>query len=766
MRHPHVIWRPDRAWSTRILCAGLLVVAGVLGSGSAPAAELRALPAGQLPQDVRLGPLRDLDGYFPFASPVADGAPRDAWDTRAAQLRRQMLVSLGLWPLPSRTPLEAVIHGRVELGDYTVDKVYFQSMPNFFVTGNLYRPVGKSGPLPGVLCPHGHWPNGRFYDCGRDAVRRQIVHGAERFEEGGRNPLQARCMQLARMGCVVFHWDMIGYADSQQIPSEIIHGFSTQRPDMNRAEGWGLFSPQAEAWLQSAMGLQTWNAMRALDFLTSLPDIDPQRIAVTGASGGGTQTFILAALDPRVQVAFPAVMVSTAMQGGCTCENACGLRIGTGNIEFAALFAPKPLGMTGANDWTKEMATRGYPELQRHFAALGAADRVGLFPLLHFDHNYNYVSRAAMYSWFNQHLQLGWEEPVVEDEYHRLAAEELTVWDDQHPRPAGGPEFERQLLAWWHADTVASLQALRPRDGESLQKYQEIVGGGVRSILRPDEIAADTLQWQLVSHEENAGYARILGLLTRPLTAREKIGFAPAADLHAAQEQLPVLLLRPRSWHGRACLVVTPGGKQALLQDQGQPSPAVQRLLDAGVAVCGVDLLYQGEFLEPGQTYDRTRSVPNPREAAAYTLGYNPALFAQRVHDLVTVVTFLRRGAYQIEDVDLLAYSGAGHWAAAARAQLGASIGRLALDTAGFRFAQVTDIRHPDFLPGGARYDDLPGMLAVAAPAPVLVAGEQPALPEPMTAAYAAAGTPDAAQVCAATGEEFVAAAVNWLTSQ
>ena len=85
---------------------------------------------------------------------------------------------------------------------------------------------------------------------------------------------------------------------------------------------------------------------------------------MTGASGGGTQTFILCAIDPRVQVAFPAVMVSTAMQGGCTCENACVLRVGTGNIEFAALFAPKPLGMTAANDWTKEMATKGFPELK------------------------------------------------------------------------------------------------------------------------------------------------------------------------------------------------------------------------------------------------------------------------------------------------------------------------------------------------------------------------------------------------------------------
>ncbi len=82
----------------------------------------------------------------------------------------------------------------------------------------------------------------------------------------------------------------------------------------------------AELWSQNKMGLQTWNSIRALDFIESLPDVDPRRIGVTGASGGGTQTFMLCGLDPRPAVAFPAVMVGTAMQGGCQCENASYLR--------------------------------------------------------------------------------------------------------------------------------------------------------------------------------------------------------------------------------------------------------------------------------------------------------------------------------------------------------------------------------------------------------------------------------------------------------
>ena len=161
----------------------------------------------------------------------------------------------------------------------------------------------------------------------KTAVRKEIATGQERFEHGGRSLFQSMCVQLARMGCVVWQWDMLGDSDSIQFSRELIHGFAKQRPEMNTTENWGLFSPQAEAHLQSVMGLQTWNSIRSLDFLLSLPEVDPERIAMTGASGGGTQTMILAAIDPRVKLSFPAVMVSTAMQGGCTCENASLLRI-------------------------------------------------------------------------------------------------------------------------------------------------------------------------------------------------------------------------------------------------------------------------------------------------------------------------------------------------------------------------------------------------------------------------------------------------------
>jgi dienelactone hydrolase len=722
--------------------AVVLVTLGLLPilAGAVLAESPRVLPPGQTPADIRLGPLKDLDGYFPF--PVPDS--RAAWHERAEALRRQLLVSQGLWPMPTKTPLNAVIHGRLEQDGYSVEKVYFESLPGFFVTGNLYRPLGKSGKHPGVLSPHGHWANGRFTDSGHEAVLREIVQGAERFEQGGRSPLQARCVQLARMGCVVFHWDMIGYADSRQIPFEIIHGFNKQRPEMNDPQSWGLFSPQAESHLQSAMGLQTWNSIRALDFLTGLPDVDTERIGLTGASGGGTQTFMLAALDPRIRVSFPAVMVSTAMQGGCTCENACWLRVGTGNIEIAALFAPQPLGLTDANDWTKEMATKGYPELRQLYTLFDAADRVMLKSLTHFDHNYNYVSRAAMYSWFNRHLNLGCAEPVVETDYRRLSTAEMTVWNDEHPEPPGGAELERQVLAWWTQDAARQLDALAPLDapapGENAtpDRYQAVVAAGVETILGGPLPDPETIRFHEVARVDHADHREIRGLLTRELTPRDKIGYRPDQDLSEAQEQLPLIVLRPANDRGRACVMLSAEGKSGLFEPDGTPVEAVRRLLHAGLSVCGVDLLYQGEFLADGRPLEATRRVPNPREAAAYTFGYNPTLFACRVRDVLTVLQWLRHEEYAAEGLDLVAFSGAGHWAVAARACAGPTVTRLAVDTGGFRFAQVRSIDDPDFLPGGAKYHDLPGMLAAAAPAPVWIAGEQDSELPLVERAYAA----------------------------
>jgi hypothetical protein len=398
-----------RRWATAVVVALSTTVALAVAGGIA---------------GDRQNPPKTLRDDFTFVPPAAP----EAWAARARVVRRQIQVALGLWPMPEATPLNAVVHGRISRDGYTVDRVFFESLPGHFVTGSLYRPAGRTGRLPAVLLPHGHWKGGRFNEASVDEVRKSIVSGAERFEAGGRYPLQAAAVQLARMGVVSFLFDLEGYADSVQIPMGVAHGEPQGRPKDSPAAPGLFFSADAESRLESIMGLQSWNARRALDFLASLPDVDPSRLAVSGASGGGTQTFILGALDDRPATLFPMVMVGTKMQGGCTCENADYLRIGTGNVEIASLWAPRPLGMTTADDWTKSLPETGFPAMQKLWAMLGAKDNVHVFPLPQFPHNYNYVSRATMYAWMNTQLKLGLPEPIVEEDFTPLTRAEATVW--------------------------------------------------------------------------------------------------------------------------------------------------------------------------------------------------------------------------------------------------------------------------------------------------------------------------------------------------
>ncbi|HVA47202.1 MAG TPA: acetylxylan esterase [Pirellulales bacterium] len=706
----------------------------------------RALPPGKLPADKRLAEPKDLDGYFPLNVP----ATAEEWRKRAERVRRQAKVATGIWPMPNSTPVNAVVHGRVDRNEYTVDRVYLESYPGHFVTGSLYRPKGRNGKLPAVLCPHGHWANGRFVDQGVAMARQQIADGAERFVSSGRFPLQARCVQLARMGCLVFHYDMLGYADSQQISYELAHRYGKIRPQMESADQWGLFSAQAELRLQSVMGLQTYNSVRALDWIGGLPEVDATRIGVTGASGGGTQTFILCAVDSRPAAAFPAVMVSTAMQGGCTCENCSLLRIDTGNIELAGLFAPKPLGMTGADDWTKEIATKGLPELKQLYKLLGAEANVMAKPLVQFPHNYNYVSRAAMYSWFNKHLKLGYTDPIVEEDFVPLSVAEMTVWDDAHPKPAGGDDYERSLIKQMTQDAERQIAALQPRDAATLTKYREVVGGAVEAILGHSLAEIGSPEFEKSVEEDRGDYTEFAGLLRNPLHGQE----------------LPVAFLLPKNWNKRAVLWIDGSGKAGLYATDGKPRPEVMKLVAAGTSVGGIDLLGQGEFVAAGQPPMKNRRVKNPREFAGYTYGYNHPLFASRVHDVLALVAFAKLNEHKPERVDLVGMNGAGPWVAAAAALAGPAIDHVAIDTAGFRFQRLSSFDDPAFLPGAVKYGDIPALLALSAPRPLWLAGEKGEAAALVRKSYAAAGQPAKLVESAGEPSSAVLEAVNWLLKE
>ncbi|HXW05147.1 MAG TPA: hypothetical protein VD833_07945 [Vicinamibacterales bacterium] len=358
-------------------------------------------------------PYRTLNDRFPPPPEFT----RDQWARRAAYLREHVLVSAGLLPMPERAPLRSEIFGTITHTHYSVSKVYFESIPGFYVTGNLYRPAGQ-GPFPAILSPHGHWAYGRL-------------------ENTPLNSGPGRAIGLARQGFVVFSHDMIGYNDSRQLP----HTF-----DGRRARLWGL----------SLAGLQLWNSIRALDFLESLPDVRRDAIGVTGESGGGTQTFLLAAVDPRVAVAAPVNMISLHMQGGCLCENPPGLRLETTNVEIAAAFAPRPLLMISATgDWTKETMEVEYPAVQRIYRLFGAEDRVHAVRV-DAEHNYNRESRETMYAWMARWLKDAPPETrIAERSFTPDPLQDLLVFHGR-PLPPGALTPD-QLTERWIQDATAQL---------------------------------------------------------------------------------------------------------------------------------------------------------------------------------------------------------------------------------------------------------------------------------------------------------------------
>jgi hypothetical protein len=199
-----------------------------------------------------------------------------------------------------------------------------------------------------------------------------------------------------------------------------------------------------------------------------------------------------------------------------------------------------------------------------------------------------------------------------------------------------------------------------------------------------------SVEWVLKTKEDRGHYLEMAGLLR--------------ATRHG--EEVPVVFLHPKTSRSVTCIVPTTTGKAGLYSSEGRPTAEVQRLLEEGVTVAGIDLIFQGEFLEQGQTtYEKTRRVKNPREAAAYTFGYNHTVFQQRVHDLLTMIAFVRTHENAPETIRLVPGPGAGHWAACAKTVSGGVV-ELRGDAGDFRFANVRDIHSPDFLPGGAKYID------------------------------------------------------------
>ncbi len=724
-----------------VALAGLLLAASLPSALLADTAGPRVLPKGQRPDDSRLGEMITLHDYHPLR-PVETA---EQWKVRSQEIRRRILVGSGLWPMPEKTPLNTVIHSRKDMGDYTVENVFFESLPGHFVCGNLYRPAGpslkiglnKDGKRPAALCPHGHWQDARFYDLGEAQRKQLIAIGGERFESAARNHYQARCVQLARMGIVVFQYDMLASADSYQFPEHR----QGPRDHMNNPElgNWGFVSPQATNYLQTNFGLQTWNSVRALDFVTALEEVDGSRVLVTGASGGATQTMMISAIDDRVGAAFPAVMVSTAMQGGCTCENTHYLRVGQGNIDIAAAVAPRPQEITAADDWTIDLEEKGDPQLRSVYELIGAGKNYKAHFDVHFKHNYNHVSRTHMYDFVNRHFKLGLTAPVLERDFEVLLKEDLTVYNDEHPSPTGdqvGEPHERAVCRWWTEDATRQIAPLVAAiDAAALQKAHEVLGGAVAVMIDRELPSASEVNFGLEGKEARTGYLELTGLIGN--------------DTHG--EEIPATFLHPGEWNGRTVIWLSGDGKAGLYDPSGKPRADVMKLVNAGNSVVGIDLFKQGEFLNEGEIITENPRVAYPgekassdtewRQSSVYLYGYNHSMFARRVHDVLTATTFVRNHeTWKVKDLAVVGLGDMGPIASAARAIAGDAIDRLFVETEGFRFADLNSQWDQHFVPGAAKYGDVAGFLSLSAPRATWVADSDATLQSALNTTWKAAG--------------------------
>ena len=583
-----------------------------------------------------------------------------AWRDRSAAVREQLLVTLGLRPMPLKTELHPVVTGTLDRDGYAIDKVVLETYPGFYLAGNLYRPMTPSpGPRrPVVLCPHGHWPEGRV-----------------------NVDVQSRCMRMAQLGFVVFLYDMVGYADNKPFG----HAFAS-----DRLRRWGLSLP----------GLQTWNSIRALDWLLSRPYVDPARVAVTGESGGATQTLLLSAIDDRVKVSAPVVMVSDTFQGGSPCENAPGLRLGTDNVEIAALMAPRPMKIVGATgDWTARTMTNAAPSLQVVYAQAGATTHFEA-EVFDFPHNYNRTSRNAVYAFLARWL-ISPIDPEATREDRVIVkvedAKDLFAFGPDHPYPADA-RTPAQLEADLVAMAAGQLDRLAPgTDPTSWEAARDLIGGTLKvrvGLEMPVPRETTAKEVRRVSRD---------GLTIVHVT----VGRKGRGDL------IPVVRLTPAHHDGRVAVLFTPRGKADLTTPEGAPSPVAKALLDRGLSVVGFDPLLVGESHDP-------LNPATTRPETPYFDCYNPTLPADRAQDLATVISWARTLA-DVREVDLVATGSAGPLALLARPRL-EGISKTVVDLDGFDYGDGSKPVPASLdLPGVLQFGGLKAAAALTSPAPLWV---------------------------------------------
>lgn len=291
---------------------------------------------------------------------------KQTWQTRKAELKNCMITAFGIDKAPKMPNSKPIITKIRKYKGYSVENIGLEILPGVYTTGSIYKPYPLNEKAAIVITPNGHFGDGRY-----------------------RKDEQIRCAMLAKMGAMVVNFDLFAWGESQlQFPS------TTHRNSM-------------------ASTIQLLSGMRLLDYVSTLKYADASRVGVTGGSGGGSHTLFLAALDDRVTVSVPVVMVSANHSGGCSCESGRGIHLcgnGTNNAEVAAMAAPKPqLIISDGKDWTSNVPELEFPFIQRIYNFYGKKDLVENVHFLQEGHDYGISKRMAMYPFMAKYLGLNLE---------------------------------------------------------------------------------------------------------------------------------------------------------------------------------------------------------------------------------------------------------------------------------------------------------------------------------------------------------------------
>ncbi|GGB06095.1 alpha/beta hydrolase family protein [Mucilaginibacter rubeus] len=305
------------------------------------------------------------DGWKELDRIAAQYHDRDTWEQRKAMLKPELYKALELSPLPAKPASKPIITPKRIFDGYTVENIAIEILPGLYINGSLYKPLKIKGKIPVILCPDGHWEHQRYRaDC------------------------QIRCASLARMGAMAYSYDLFAWGESLLQFKDEDHRRSL------------------------AQTIQALGAIRILDYVLSLKEADPERVGISGGSGGGSHTVLMTALDDRIKLSAPAVSVSSYFYGGCPCESGmpihqCGN--GTDNVELAAMAAPRPqLLISDGQDWTANMPEHDFPYLQKIYSYYGATDKVENVHLPNEGHDFGPSKRTALYAFVakNFHLDL------------------------------------------------------------------------------------------------------------------------------------------------------------------------------------------------------------------------------------------------------------------------------------------------------------------------------------------------------------------------